>query len=165
MATTHFKGEAVETVGSLPKIGTKFPTFELVGVDLADFSNEQVKGKRVVFNIFPSIDTGVCATSVRRFNAEAANLENTIVVCVSADLPFALARFCGAEGLKDVITTSSFRSTFGTDLGLTLAGSPLKGLLARAVIVTDENGVILHEELVEEIGHEPKYDEAIAALN
>ena len=165
MATTHFKGEPVATVGDLPQVGQAFPDFELVGIGLAELRNSDVAGKRVIFNIFPSVDTGVCATSVRRFNEQAADLDNTVVVCVSADLPFALARFCGAEGIKNVSAVSSFRSTFGRDLGLTLADSPLKGLLARAVIVTDETGTITYKELVAEIGQEPNYEEAIAALN
>lgn len=164
MATTHFKGDPVTTVGNLPEIGQKVPDFELVGMELAEFTNKDFQGKRVVFNIFPSIDTGVCATSVRRFNEQAADLSNTTVVCVSADLPFALARFCGAEGIENVVATSSFRSSFGEDFGVTLLDSPLQGLLARAVIVTDENGVVTYKELVDEIGQEPDYEQAIAAL-
>jgi hypothetical protein len=164
MATTHFKGDPVTTVGNLPEVGQKVPDFELVGMELAELTNKDLQGKRVVFNIFPSIDTGVCATSVRRFNEQAADLSNTTVVCVSADLPFALARFCGAEGIKNVVTTSSFRSSFGEDFGVTLLDSPLQGLLARAVIVTDENGVVIYKELVDEIGQEPDYEQAIAAL-
>lgn len=164
MATTHFKGESVSTSGTLPAVGDRLPAFDLVGADLGVLNNASFAGKKLVINIFPSIDTGVCAASVRHFNEDAAGLENTTVLCVSNDLPFAQARFCGAEGLENVVTASAFRSSFGADCGLTLEGSPLKGLLARAVIVADENGVITHVQLVDEITTEPDYASALAAL-
>ncbi|MDO5097814.1 MAG: thiol peroxidase [Corynebacterium sp.] len=165
MAKTHFKGTPVDTAGELPTVGSKVPSFTVVGTDLADITEGSFAGKRIVLNIFPSIDTGVCAQSVRRFNEEVSRLENANVVCVSADLPFALDRFCGAEGIENVTAASSFRSSFGSDFGVTLTESPLAGLLARAVIVVDEDGTVIHSQLVNEIGHEPDYDAAIAALS
>ncbi|AKK06061.1 thiol peroxidase (atypical 2-Cys peroxiredoxin) [Corynebacterium mustelae] len=165
MAKTHFKGTPVNTAGDLPPVGSKIPAFTVVGTNLADITEGSFPGKRVVLNIFPSIDTGVCAQSVRRFNEEVSRLENANVLCISADLPFALDRFCGAEGIENVTAASSFRSSFGSDFGVTLMESPLAGLLARAVIVVDEDGTVLHSQLVDEIGHEPDYDAAIAALN
>jgi len=131
---------------------------------LADLTAASLRGRRVILNIFPSIDTGVCAMSVRRFNELAASASNAVVVCASQDLPFALGRFCGAEGIQNVQVASAFRSSFGKDYGLTMADGALRGLLARTVIVADENGTILYEELVPEIGQEPNYDAAIAAL-
>ena len=144
MASITLKGNPISTVGTLPAKGAKAPAFSAVKTDLSVCSLSDLAGKKVVLNIFPSIDTGVCATSTRRFNAEASALKNTVVVCVSADLPFALNRFCGAEGLKDVVTVSTFRNPeFGKDYGVTIADGPLKGLLSRAVVVIDETGKVL----------------------
>lgn len=164
MAKTAFKGNPVTTVGELPAVGSKAPAFELVGGDLSPITSEALAGQRVVLNIFPSIDTGVCATSVRKFNELAANLDNTTVVCVSADLPFAASRFCGAEGIENVKTGSTFRSSFGTDFGTTMAEGPLAGLNARAVVVLDAEGTVTYTQLVEDIASEPDYDAAVAAL-
>ncbi|MFF3036734.1 thiol peroxidase [Arthrobacter citreus] len=164
MATTAFKENPVRTTGELPAEGTSAPAFSLVGTDLSEVSSESFAGRRVVLNIFPSVDTGVCAASVRRFNEIAAGLKNTAVVCVSKDLPFALGRFCGAEGIENVIAASAFRSSFGEDFGLTQAEGPLQGLLARAVVVLDADGSVLHTQLVPEITTEPDYDAAVAAL-
>jgi thioredoxin-dependent peroxiredoxin len=136
MASITLKGTPVSTSGALPSTG-KAPAFTLAAADLSPLTNASFTGKRIILNIFPSVDTPTCATSVRKFNAEAASLTDTVVVCVSADLPFAQSRFCGAEGLKNVVTASSFRSTFGSDFGLTITDSKLAGLLARAVVVLD----------------------------
>ncbi len=145
-------------------MGQTTPDFTLTATDLSDKTLADFAGKRKILNIFPSIDTGVCATSVRKFNEHAANLNNTVVLCIAADLPFAFARFCGAEGIENVVSLSSFRSTFGADYGVNLAGSPLRGLTTRAVVVLDENNQVLHAELVAEIGQEPNYDAALAVL-
>lgn len=163
MATTAFKGSPVTTTGELPAVGTAAPSFELTGTDLSDVSRPD--GRRVVLNIFPSVDTGVCAASVRKFNELAAGLENTSVICVSADLPFALGRFCGAEGIENVTAASTFRSSFGEDYGMTMSDGPLRGLLARSVVVLDESGNVVHTEVVPEITTEPDYDAAVAALS
>ena len=144
--------------------GSAAPAFALTAADLSDLTSESLAGKRVVLNIFPSIDTGVCAASVREFNKRAASLDNTAVVCVSADLPFAAGRFCAAEGIDDVLVGSSFRSSFGKDYGVTLVDTPLAGLLARAVVVLDAEGTVLHRELVADIADEPNYDAAVAVL-
>lgn len=164
MATTTLRGNLVHTVGELPATGSQAPTYTLTGADLVDFTSEAQAGSRVVLNIFPSIDTGVCAASVRRFNALAAGLDNTVVVCASADLPLALKRFCGAEGIGDVVVGSSFRSSFGTDYGVTMVDGGMRGLLARSVVVLDTDRTVLHTEVVDDIGHEPDYDAAVAAL-
>lgn len=164
MATTAFSGSPAHTVGELPAVGEKAPHFTTVNTSLAEVSDGDFAGKRVVLNIFPSVDTGVCAASIREFNQRAAGLENTAVVTVSMDLPFALGRFCGAEGIENVVTTSAFRSGFGEDYGVRLTDSPLAGALARAVIVVDSDGTVLHSQLVPEITTEPDYDAAIAAL-
>lgn len=164
MATITLHGSPVTTVGELPAVGTPAPAFDLVGADLAPVTSASLSGRRVVLNIFPSVDTGVCATSVREFNKRASELANTTVVCVSADLPFAAARFCGAEGLDDVVTGSAFRSTFGQDYGVTFADGPLAGLLSRAVVVLDSDGTVLHAQQVPETGEEPDYEAAVAAL-
>ncbi|MDC5696059.1 thiol peroxidase [Intrasporangium calvum] len=163
MATTALRGTPVETTGDLPTVGDVAPDFVLAGADLTDVPLKH--GTRLVLNIFPSIDTGVCAQSVRRFNELAAGLENTEVICASEDLPFALKRFCGSEGIDKVTAASSFRSTFGEDYGVTLAEGAMRGLLARSVVVIDEEGTVLHTELVPDISQEPDYDAAIAALN
>ncbi len=166
MAEISLGGTPVNTSGDLPEVGSTAPSFELTGSDLSAVESSSLRGERVVLNIFPSIDTPTCATSVRRFNEAAAELENTSVVCVSADLPFAAARFCGAEGLDRVATGSTFRSPdFGRDFGVLLANGPFAGLLARAVVVLDTDGSVLHTELVPEIANEPDYDAAIATLS
>ena len=165
MASITFHGDPVSTVGELPAVGSTAPTFDLVGADLAPVTSQSLAGRRVVLNIFPSVDTGVCAASVRQFNKLASELDNTTVVCVSADLPFAGARFCGAEGLTNVVTGSTFRSTFGADYGAPLADGPLAGLLSRAVVVLDESGTVIYTEQVSEVGQEPDYDAAVAALS
>jgi thioredoxin-dependent peroxiredoxin len=165
MATTALKGAPVRTVGDLPEVGAPAPSFRLTGTDLADFAKEDLSGRRVVLNIFPSIDTGVCAKSVRTFNELAASLEDTVVVCASKDLPFAHQRFCGAEGIDNVAAASAFRSEFGDVLGVTMVDGPMAGLLARSVVVLDTDGTVLHAELVPEIGQEPDYDRAVAVLS
>ena len=164
MAKTAFQGNPVNTVGDVPAPGSSLPTFTLTDGTLKDISNADLAGKRVVFNIFPSIDTPVCATSVRKFNELASTLDNTVVLCVSADLPFAQGRFCGSEGISNVQNASSFRSDFGKVFGVGLNEGAFTGLLARAVVVADENGKVLHTELVSDISHEPNYEAAIAAL-
>lgn len=164
MATITLKGSPVQTVGEPPAPGSAAPAFTLVGADLSDVTSDALSGRRVVLNVFPSIDTGVCAQSVRTFNELASSLDDTTVVCVSADLPFALSRFCGAEGIENVSTASTFRSDFGQTYGLAMADGPFAGLLARAVVVLDRDGTVLHTQLVDEIGTEPDYDAAKAAL-
>ncbi|MEA4981181.1 MAG: thiol peroxidase [Paludibacter sp.] len=159
MATVTFKGNEVKTSGQLPAVGTQAPDFKLVGSGLNEISLADFKGKRVVLNIFPSIDTGVCATSVRKFNQWASNQDNTVVICVSKDLPFASGRFCGAEGLEKVITASDFRyNNFATDYGVLMTDGPLAGLMARSVVALDENGKVIYKQLVPEITQEPEYD-------
>lgn len=165
MATTAFKGKPVHTVGDLPAEGSKAPEFTLTGSDLSEVTAETAQGNRVVLNIFPSVDTGVCAASVRKFNELAAGLDNTTVVNVSADLPFALGRFCGAEGIENVVSASTFRDGFGERYGVTMTDGPLRGLLARSVVVLDTDRTVLHSQLVPEITTEPDYDAAIAALD
>lgn len=165
MAETSFKGNPVHTVGDLPQVGQTAPAFTLTGADLSDVTLADLGGRRVVLSIFPSVDTGVCATSVRRFNEVAAGLDNTTVVCVSADLPFALARFCGAEGIENVTVASTFRSSFADDYGTRLVDGPLAGLNARSVVVIDVDGTVAYTELVPETTQEPDYDAAIAALS
>ena len=164
MATVTFQGNPFNTVGELPAVGSKAPDFNLVKADLGNVTLSELAGKKVVLNIFPSIDTGVCATSVRKFNEAAATLENTVVICVSADLPFAAGRFCGAEGIENVITGSTFRSTFGSDYGVAFNSDPLTGLLSRSVVVIDENGTVAYTQQVAETVDEPDYEAAIAAL-
>ena len=165
MAQTSFGGTPVNTVGDLPAPGASLPSFTLTAATLQDFSNADLAGKRVVFNIFPSVDTPTCAQSVRRFNEIASSLENTVVYCVSNDLPFAQGRFCGSEGLTNVQNASSFRGGFGNAFGVQLNEGAFNGLLARAVVVVDENGKVLHTELVSDIANEPNYDAAIKALS
>lgn len=164
MAQTALGGNAVNTSGDLPAPGSSAPAFALVASDLSTVSSEDLAGQRVVLNIFPSVDTPTCATSVRTFNERAAALDNTTVVCVSADLPFAAKRFCGAEGIENVTTGSTFRGSFLDDYGVRLVDGPLEGVAARAVVVLDGDGTVLHTELVPEIANEPDYDAAIAAL-
>ena len=164
MTSVTFHGSPAHTIGELPAVGSKAPAFELVGADLSSLTSASLAGRRVVLNIFPSVDTGVCATSVREFNKRASGLTNTTVVCVSKDLPFAQARFCGAEGLDDVVSASAFRSTLGEDYGVTLTDSPLAGLLSRAVVVLDGDATVLYTQQVPEVGEEPDYEAAVAAL-
>lgn len=166
MSTTiTLKGNEVHTIGTLPSVGSTIKDFALVDSGLNVKTLETFEGKKKVFNIFPSIDTPTCAASSRKFNEEASKLENTVVINVSKDLPFALGRFCAAEGLNNVETLSDFRSSFGDDYEVTITDSPLKGLLSRAVIVTDENNKVVYTEQVSEIANEPNYDAALAALN
>ena len=165
MATTALKGNPVNTVGDLPAPGSSAPGWDLVGPDLGPVTQAEAQGRRVVLNIFPSVDTGVCAASVRKFNELAAGLDNTSVVNVSKDLPFAQARFCGAEGIDNVAVGSAFRSSFGDDFGVTLVDGPMEGLLGRAVVVLDADGTVVHSQLVDEITTEPDYDAAVAALS
>ena len=165
MSTVTFKGQPISVDGQFPAPGSTAPAFSLVGADLSDVTLSSHAGKRKVLNIFPSIDTGVCATSVRRFNELAGQLDNTVVLCISADLPFAQARFCGAEGLDRVTNLSLMRGRqFFNDYGVAIASGPLAGLAARAVLVLDGRDKVLHAELVSEIGHEPNYDAALKAL-
>ena len=165
MATVTRRGEPVETIGELPPTGNTAPAFTLVKDDLSELSLADYQNQRIILNIFPSIDTPTCQMSVRTFNQKASSLENTSVICVSADLPFAQKRFCGSEGIENVINASTFRSPeFGKDYGLTITTGLLKGLLTRAVVVIDKSGEVLYTELVNEIGSEPDYDAAIASL-
>jgi thiol peroxidase len=166
MSAVTFKGQPIGIDGQFPAVGGSSPAFKLVGADLSDVELSRFAGKRKVLNIFPSVDTGVCATSVRRFNEFAGKLDNTVVLCISADLPFAQARFCGAEGLDQVTSLSLMRGRqFLNDFGVAIASGPLAGLAARAVVVLDEHDKVIHAELVSEIAHEPDYDAALAALN
>jgi len=165
MATITLGGNAIHTNGELPKVGSKLTDFQLVKDDLSVVSLQNFAGKKLVLNIFPSIDTGTCATSVRQFNQKAAALENTVVLCISRDLPFAQKRFCGAEGIENVVTLSDFKDgSFGKTNGLEIIDGPLAGLHSRVVIVTDENGAITHTEQVTEIANEPNYELALQAL-
>ncbi|MEZ5408548.1 MAG: thiol peroxidase [Acidimicrobiales bacterium] len=165
MAQTALRGNPVNTSGDLPSVGAQAPAFTLTQKDLSALSNGDLAGKNVVLNIFPSIDTATCATSVRTFNERAAGLDNTAVVCVSADLPFAQGRFCGAEGIENVTTASTFKNPeFLTNYGVGMVDGPLAGLCARAVVVIDGSGQVTYTELVPEIAQEPNYDAAIAAL-
>lgn len=165
MAQITFKGNPINTAGTLPKIGSTAPDFKVVKTDLTTMSLSDYRGKKVILNIFPSIDTGVCAASVRRFNAEASNLENTVVLCISRDLPFAQKRFCAAEGLENVIAGSEFRDeAFGRAYGVRIVDGPLEGLFSRAIVIVDEKGSVLYTEQVPEIAQEPDYEKALAAL-
>lgn len=164
MANVSFKNNPTTTSGELPATGSELPAFDLVGTDLGAVTPADFAGKKIVLNIFPSLDTGVCAESVRKFNELAKDFDNTVVINVSQDLPFAQSRFCGAEGIENAQAASAFRSTFGSDYGVTLEGSPLAGLLARSVVVTDAAHNVVYTELVEEITNEPDYDGAVAAL-
>lgn len=166
MATVTLKGNSVNIGGNLPQKGQQAPAFQLADAKRNLLGLEAYAGKRKVLNIFPSIDTPTCATSVRTFNQKASSMNNTVVLCISADLPFAQSRFCGAEGVENVVTLSSFRDTakFATDYGVYITDSSLAGLTARAVVVLDENNKVLHSELVSEIANEPNYDAALAVL-
>lgn len=165
MAQVTLKGNPVQVEGDLPKVGAKAADFTLTAGDLSNATLATFAGKRKVLNIFPSVDTPTCATSVRKFNAQANDISNTVVLCISADLPFAQARFCGAEGLENVQNLSTLRGAeFIENYGVAIADGPLKGLTARAVVVLDENDNVLHSELVQEIAEEPNYDAALAVL-
>jgi len=166
MATITLQGTPVETIGSLPAVGKHAPAFTLVKTDLSDADSQKFAGKNIILNIFLSLDTSVCAASVRRFNKEASESPNTVVLCISADLPFAHKRFCEAEGLIDVIPLSVFRSPeFGRDYGVTFVSGPLSGLLSRAVVIIDRSGKVAYTEQVPEISQEPDYDKALLALS
>ena len=165
MATITFKGTAVNTQGNLPAVGTSAPDFSLTAGDLSAKGLGDYKGRKLVLNIFPSVDTGTCAASVRAFNAKASSLENTTVLCISKDLPFAQGRFCAAEGLTNVVTLSEYKdSNFSDAYQLKLVDGPLEGLLSRSVVVIDESGKVVYTEQVSEITEEPDYDKALAAL-
>lgn len=164
MADITLKGTLIHSLGALPQVGSGVPAFDLVGKDLAPVTLDQFAGTRLVLNIVPSIDTGICAASARRFNVEATALANTKVLTISMDLPFAAGRFCAAEGIENVVMASAFRSTFGTDYQVVLVDGPLKGLLSRAVIVLDESHKVIYTEQVPEIVQEPDYAAALAAL-
>ncbi|MGL5317425.1 MAG: thiol peroxidase [Bacteroidales bacterium] len=165
MATVTLKGNQINTSGNLPKVGSKVSEFTLVKSDLSELSLSELKGKKVILNIFPSLDTAVCAASVRKFNAEAVKLDNVVVGCISKDLPFAAGRFCTVEGLNNVVALSGFRDVeFGKHNGVDIVDGPLKGLYARAIIIVNEEGVVTYEELVPEITQEPNYQAALDAL-
>ena len=165
METIYFKGTPCHTAGHIPAVGSKGYCYTLVTPELKEISCNDIKGRRVVLNIFPSLDTPVCAASVRRFNQEASHLTNATVLCVSMDLPFAAGRFCAADGLNNVIAASAFRTpTFAENYGVEMVDGPLAGLLARAVIILDENRKVIYSELVPEITEEPHYDEALDVL-
>jgi thiol peroxidase len=164
MTQINFRGNPINTVGELPAVGSPAPAFTLTGGDLGDVTLGDFAGKALVINIFPSIDTGVCQASVRAFNEKAGGREDVTVLNVSADLPFAQSRFCGAEGIEGVTNASSFRSDFGGAYGVTMAEGPLNGLLSRAIVVVDGDGVVTYTEQVPEIGQEPDYDAALGAL-
>jgi len=165
MSKVTLKGNPVSTIGDLPVVGSKAPEFSLVGTNLADVKNTDFTGKRVVLNIFPSLDTATCAASVRRFNVEASKLQDAAVVCISKDLPFAHGRFCTTEGIENVVSASEFRSNaFGKNYGVMITDGPLQGLMARAVVVLDKDGTVIHSQLVPEITEEPDYELALNSL-
>jgi len=165
MANVTLGGTPVETIGNLPTIGSKAPDFKLTTTDLADKTNNDFEGQRLVLNIFPSVDTGTCAQSIRTFNEKASQLENTTVLCISKDLPFAMARFCGAEGIDNVESLSDYKTgDFGKDYGLTFTTGAFETLLSRCIVVIDANGTVLHTEQVTEIADEPNYESALASL-
>jgi thiol peroxidase len=163
MAQITLRGNQINTVGELPAIGSQAPGFALTGTDLGELSSSKFSGTPVILNIFPSVDTPVCATSVRTFNERAAT-SGVSVLCISKDLPFAQKRFCGAEGIENVTTASAFRDGFGEDYGVTIVDGPMAGLLARAIVVIGADGKVAYTELVPEIAQEPNYDAALAAL-
>ena len=164
MATITFQGKPINTCGELPAVGNPAPDFRLTNRKMQDVGLAEFAGKRKVLNIVPSLDTPTCQTSTRKFNEKAAHLHNTVVLTISADLPFAQARFCEIEGIKHVVALSTFRSSFGNDYGVNLLDSILAGLTARAILVIDENDQIIHQQLVSEIADEPDYASALAAL-
>ena len=162
--TIMMRGEPVHTYSKLPAINKPAPKFPLTDVNMKEQTLDSYKGQYVILNIFPSVDTGVCSASVHHFNEDAGNLPNTVVLCISKDLPFAQKRFCGAEGIKNVVMLSDFRSDFGWNYGVEMTDSPMKGLLSRAVVVIDPSGKIIYEEQVDDISHEPNYEAAIKAI-
>lgn len=164
MANITLHGNQINSVGKLPEVGSHLKDFTLIDGKLEEKKLSDFSNKKKIFNIFPSIDTGVCAAAARKFNEEAGNLDNTVVINVSKDLPFALSRFCAAEGLDHVINLSDFRGNFGNEYGVQIVNSPMKGLLSRAVIVADENGKVIYTEQVPEIAQEPNYQAALNAL-
>lgn len=165
MAKITLGGQPANTVGNLPEVGSKVPNFNLTATDLSQKTNEDYSGKNIVMNIFPSVDTGVCAQSIRTFNEKASSLDNTVVLCISRDLPFAQARFCGAEGLDNVISLSDFKTgDFGKDYGVTFTDTAFEGLHSRSIVVVNSEGIITHTEQVPETGEEPNYDAALSAL-
>jgi len=164
MATITLGGNQIHTVGTLPAVGSRAPDFKLTGKDLADLSLKDFAGKKKILNIVPSLDTGVCAASARKFNQEAGNLKDTVVVIISADLPFAQSRFCESEGLKNVVHLSTMRSSFGKDYGVQIIDGPIAGLMSRAVVVLDTNNKVVYTEQVPEIKTEPNYDAALNAV-
>lgn len=164
MSSTKFKGNPVHLEGHFPEVGDKAPAFRLVAGDLSEKSLSDFNGKRKILNIFPSVDTGVCAASVRHFNQDAARLANAVVLCISADLPFAQSRFCGAEGIENVVMLSTMRGEFLKDYGVAMTDGPLAGLAARAVLVLDEHDKVTHAQMVDDITHEPDYAAALKAL-
>ncbi|WP_322971011.1 thiol peroxidase [Faecalibacter sp. LW9] len=165
MAQITFKGNPIHTNGELPQVGTKAPAFELTATDLSTKSLNDYAGKNVVLNIFPSVDTGICAQSVRTFNQELSALENTVVLCISKDLPFAFSRFCAAEGLEDVVSLSAFKdASFEEAYGVKMTEGPLAGLLSRAVVVINPEGNVIYTEQVPEIAQEPSYEAALASI-
>ena len=166
MAEISWRGLIVNTEGELPQVGSKAPDFTLAAQDLSDLHLSDFTGTNLILNVFPSIDTKTCATSVRTFNVKAANQDNTVVLCVSMDLPQAQARYCGAENIENVQTASAFRSpNFGVDYGVIIKDSFRRGLMARAIVVIDSNGIIKHNELVPEVAQQPNYDDALAAAS
>ena len=166
MALITLKGNAIHTSGNLTKNGNKAPDFKLIANDLSTKTLADFSGKKIILNIFPSIDTGTCAASVRNFNKEVTNLNNTVVLCISRDLPFAQARFCGAEGIENVMTLSDFATgSFGKDYGLEIVDGPLAHLHSRAIVVLDENGTVVYSEQVPEIVDEPNYENALKAIS
>ena len=165
MAKITLQGNPLNTTGNLPETNQKAPNFNLVAGDLSEKKLTDFSGSKLILNIFPSVDTGTCATSVREFNQKAASLENTKVLCISRDLPFAQSRFCGAEGIENVIMLSDFATgNFGKEYGLEITNGPLKGLHSRCIVVLNEEGNVVHTEQVEEIANEPNYEEALKAL-
>ncbi|HLU84365.1 MAG TPA: thiol peroxidase [Vicingaceae bacterium] len=165
MAKITFKGNEINTSGQLPSVGSTAANFELIGADLSTKTLQDFKGNKLVLNIFPSIDTGICAASVRNFNQQAANLSNTKVLCISRDLPFAQSRFCGAEGIENVVMLSDFKTgKFGKDYGLEISEGAFSGLHSRCIVVLDESGKVVYTEQVPEIAQEPDYEKALAAL-
>lgn len=164
MAQTKFGELVINTIGELPKVGEDAPKFDLVAQDLSDITLDKFKDKRIVLNIFPSLDTEVCATSVRKFNVEASELPNTVIICVSMDLPFAAQRFCTINGIKNVMTGSGFRSDFGIKYGVEMVDGPLRGLYARSLVIIDEKGKIIGTSLCENITDEPDYSLATKLL-
>lgn len=162
--TITLGGNPIHTIGTLPEVGTDVKDFTLTGVDLNETTLADYKGRYIVMNIFPSVNTGVCSKSVRKFNEEASRLENTTILCISKDLPFAQKEFCGAEGIENVVMLSDFRNDFGKNYGVQITDGPMKGLLSRAVIVVNPEGKIVYEEQVPEIGQEPDYAGAINSV-